>query len=105
RWGKIGKQRIVDEGPLAPGPNTGRTIYGGAGETTGGAKYDMTTFDEVLVENSVAFMKKAKGCRQAVLRLAQHHARARLVVPLGEVQELDERGDQLRSRGSRNGAA
>src|SRR5271166_1116096 len=33
RWGKIGKQRIVDEGPLAPGPNTGRTIYGGAGET------------------------------------------------------------------------
>ena len=61
RWGKIGKQRIVDEGPLAPGPNTGRTIYGGAGETTGGAKYDMTTFDEVLVENSVGFMKKAKA--------------------------------------------
>ena len=61
RWGKIGKQRIVDEGPLAPGPNTGRTIYGGAGETTGGAKYDMTTFDEVVVENSVAFMKKAKA--------------------------------------------
>jgi arylsulfatase A-like enzyme len=27
RWGKIGKQRIIDEGPLAPGPNTGRTIY------------------------------------------------------------------------------
>src|SRR5271156_608677 len=24
RWGKIGKQRIVDEGPLAPGPNTDR---------------------------------------------------------------------------------
>jgi arylsulfatase A-like enzyme len=61
RWGKIGKQRIIDEGPLAPGPNTGRTIYGGAGETTGGAKYDMTTFDEVVVENSVAFMKKAKA--------------------------------------------
>src|SRR5277367_1373236 len=61
RWGKIGKQRITDEGPLAPGPNTGRTIYGGAGETTGGAKYDMTTFDEVLVDSSVAFMKKAKA--------------------------------------------
>jgi hypothetical protein len=61
RWGKIGKQRIVDEGPLAPGPNTGRTIYGGAGETTGGAKYDMTTFDEVVVDSSVAFMKKAKA--------------------------------------------
>src|SRR6266480_5871879 len=48
RWGKIGKQRIIDEGPLAPGSNPGRTVYGGAGETTGGAKYDMTTFDEVL---------------------------------------------------------
>ncbi len=61
RWGKIGKQRIIDEGPLAPGSNTGRTVYGGAGETTGGAKYDMTTFDEVLVEHSIAFMKKAKA--------------------------------------------
>jgi arylsulfatase A-like enzyme len=61
RWGKVGKQRIVDEGPLAPGPNTGRTMYGGDGETTGGAKYDMTTFDEVLVGQSIAFMKKAKA--------------------------------------------
>jgi arylsulfatase len=32
RWGKVGKQKIGDEGPLAPGPNTGRTIYGGDGE-------------------------------------------------------------------------
>jgi arylsulfatase A-like enzyme len=61
RWGKIGKQRIVDEGPLAPGPDTGRTIYGGVGEGTGGAKYDMTTFDEVLVQNATDFMKKAKA--------------------------------------------
>jgi arylsulfatase len=61
RWGKIGKQRIVDEGPLAPGPGTGRTVYGGSGEGTGGAKYDMTTFDEVLVQNSIDFMKRAKA--------------------------------------------
>src|SRR6202050_3909857 len=40
RWGKIGKQKIVDEGPLAPGPNTGRTNYGGDGEGVGTAKYD-----------------------------------------------------------------
>jgi arylsulfatase len=60
RWGKIGKQKIVDEGPLAPGPNTGRTPYGGEGEGVGDAKYDMTTIDEVLVEKSIAFMKKAK---------------------------------------------
>jgi arylsulfatase A-like enzyme len=63
RWGKIGKQRIVDEGPLAPGPNTGRTIYGGDEEDQFkvAAKYDMTTFDEVLTQHTVDFMKKAKA--------------------------------------------
>jgi arylsulfatase A-like enzyme len=61
RWGKVGKQKIVDEGPLAPGPNTGRTNYGGDGEGVGAAKYDMTTFDEVLVQHSIDFMKKAKA--------------------------------------------
>ena len=60
RWGKVGKQKIVDEGPLAPGPGTGRTPYGGADEGVVGAKYDMTTFDEVLVKRSIEFMKKAK---------------------------------------------
>jgi arylsulfatase A-like enzyme len=63
RWGKIGKQRIVDEGPLAPGPNTGRTLYGGDEESQlkVPAKYDMTTLDEVLVQRSAEFMKKAKA--------------------------------------------
>jgi arylsulfatase len=60
RWGVVGKQKIVDEGPLAPGPDTGRTPYGGTGEGVAGAKYDMTTFDEVLVKRSIDFMKKAK---------------------------------------------
>ena len=60
RWGAIGKQKIEDEGPLAPGPNTGRTPYGGDGEGVAGAKYDMTTFDEALVKDSIDFMKKAK---------------------------------------------
>ncbi len=60
RWGKVGKQKLVDEGPLAPGPDTGRTPYGGEGEGVAGAKYDMTTFDEELVKESIAFMKKAK---------------------------------------------
>ncbi len=60
RWGKIGKQKITDEGPLAPGANTGRTPYGGEGEGAGDAKYDMTTIDEALVQKSIDFMKKSK---------------------------------------------
>jgi arylsulfatase A-like enzyme len=61
RWGPIGKQKVVDEGPLAPGPDTGRTLYGGAEEGVGAAKYDMTTLDEVLVQDTIGFMKKAKA--------------------------------------------
>jgi arylsulfatase A-like enzyme len=47
RWGKVGKQRIVDEGPLPPEPKPG-------------IKYDMTTFDEVVSASTIAFMDKAK---------------------------------------------
>ena len=58
RWGKVGKQRIVDEGPLAPFPNmTADHMNWQKGRP---AKYDMETFDEVLVENSKGFMDKAK---------------------------------------------
>jgi arylsulfatase A-like enzyme len=57
RWGKVGKQRIIDEGPLAPFPNmAGRQTF----QTGRPAKYNMETFDEVLVEQSNAFMDKAK---------------------------------------------
>ena len=57
RWGKIGKQRIVDEGPLAPFPNmTGLQNW----QEGRKAKYDMETFDDVLVKASEAFMDKAK---------------------------------------------
>jgi arylsulfatase len=57
RWGKVGKQRIVDEGPLAPFPNmAGRQNW----QESRKAKYDMETFDEVLVENSKRFMDQAK---------------------------------------------
>jgi arylsulfatase len=57
RWGKVGKQRIVDEGPLAPFPN----MAGREGWQQGRpAKYNMETFDEVLVQNSNRFMDQAK---------------------------------------------
>jgi hypothetical protein len=40
----------------------GRTLYGGQEQVTQPtAKYAMTTFDEVLVENTLGFMKKAKA--------------------------------------------
>ncbi len=57
RWGKVGKQRIVDEGPLAPFPNMeGRQNW----QKGRDAKYNMETFDDVLVKASSDFMDKAK---------------------------------------------
>jgi arylsulfatase len=62
RWGKVGKQRIVDEGPLKPFKDmTGDHQYWQKGRD---AKYDMETFDEVLVENSKRFMGQAKQAGQ-----------------------------------------
>jgi arylsulfatase len=46
RWGKVGKQKITDEGPLAPHPAEG-------------IKYDMETFDEVIRDSTNAFIDKA----------------------------------------------
>ena len=58
RWGKIGKQKIVDEGPLAPYPDMSNVPN--MHDITPKAKYDMGTFDEVLVKASTDFMDKAK---------------------------------------------
>jgi arylsulfatase A-like enzyme len=59
RWGKIGKQRIVDEGPLPPFPNMSN-VQNMHDLAFLKAKYDMTTFDEVLVKATGDFMDKAK---------------------------------------------
>src|SRR5690349_20889358 len=58
RWGKVGKQRIVDEGPLAPFPDMSNVAN--MHDISTKAKYDMTTYDEVLVKSSCEFMDKAK---------------------------------------------
>jgi len=47
RWGKVGKQKITDEGPLPPHP-------------TQGVKLNMETVDEVILEKTIDFMKKAQ---------------------------------------------
>jgi arylsulfatase len=58
RWGRVGKQRIVDEGPLRPFKDmSGDHQYWQKGQPS---KYDMETFDEVLVDNSKRFMDQAK---------------------------------------------
>ena len=102
RWGKIGKQRIVDEGPSAPYPDM--TNVPNMHDITPKAKYDMTTFDEVLVKASCDFMDKAKTDGKAVLCLAQHDAHARLDVPVAQISGAHEQRDQLRPRRSRHGA-
>jgi arylsulfatase A-like enzyme len=51
RWGKIGKQKIVDEGPLPPHPMQG-------------IKYNMETADEEFVAASIAFMEKARAANE-----------------------------------------
>jgi len=47
RWGKIGKQKIVDDGPLPPHP-------------TEGIKLNMETVDDVFLQSTFDFMDKAK---------------------------------------------
>jgi arylsulfatase len=59
RWGRVGKQRIVDDGPLPPFPDMSN-VQNMHDVPFLKAKYDMTTFDEVLVKASSDFMDKAK---------------------------------------------
>jgi arylsulfatase len=47
RWGRIGKQKIEDEGPLPPHPMAG-------------IKYNMETVDEDILDYSVKFIDKAE---------------------------------------------
>jgi arylsulfatase A-like enzyme len=47
RWGKVGKQKIVDEGPLPPHP-------------TPNIKYNMETVDEVIRDKALEFIDKAR---------------------------------------------
>jgi arylsulfatase len=47
RWGKIGKQKIVDEGPLPPHPMPN-------------IKHNMETIDDVILGHSLNFIEQAK---------------------------------------------
>src|SRR6516225_706106 len=47
RWGKVGKQKITDEGPLSPNPKPD-------------IKYNMETVDEVIRDKALEFIGKAR---------------------------------------------
>jgi len=59
RWGKVGKQKVVNEGPLPPFPDMSN-VPNMHDIPFLKAKYDMTTFDPVLAKASCDFMDKAK---------------------------------------------
>ena len=48
RWGKVGRQKIEDEGPLPPHPMQG-------------IKYNMETVDDVILDHAMQFIDKAKA--------------------------------------------
>src|SRR3954453_17622514 len=57
RWGRVGRQRIVDEGPLPPFPNMENRQNWQPGRPS---KYNMESFDSVLVDHSKRFMDESK---------------------------------------------
>jgi len=51
RWGRVGKQKIQDEGPMPPHPMPG-------------IKYNMETVDDAFLADSITFMNKAKAANK-----------------------------------------
>jgi arylsulfatase A-like enzyme len=51
RWGKVGRQKIEDDGPLPPHP-------------VNGIKYNMETVDDDILANAEAFIDKSKADRK-----------------------------------------
>ena len=51
RWGKVGKQKIEDDGPLPPHP-------------VNGIKYNMETVDDDILANAETFIDKSKADRK-----------------------------------------
>ena len=84
RWGKIGKQRIEDAGPLYP--------------------ERMKTVDDEILADALKFTDKARG-REAVLPLAQPDPDARRHPSLRQVRGDAHARERLEHPGSRHGAA
>jgi arylsulfatase A-like enzyme len=70
RWGRIGKQKIFDEGPLPAHP-------------TAGIKYNMETIDEVIRDKAIQFVEKAVGAGKSFF-LYLNPSRMHVVTHLSE---------------------
>ena len=103
RWGKVGKQKIVDEGPLPPFPDMSNVPNMHDISSQGEVRHDH--FRRSAGQGVVRLHGQGQEGRQAVLRLAQHHAHARLDVPVARSTGDAEQQDQLRPGRSRHGAA
>ena len=84
RWGKVGKQRIVDEGPLAPYPEHVQRPEHERGLPEGQVRYDDLRRGAGRSLEALHGQGQERG--QAVLPLAQHDAHARLDLPVPEVR-------------------
>ena len=102
RWGKVGKQKIVDEGPLPPFPDMSNVPNMHDMRSEGQVRHD--DLRRGAGQELQRLHGQGQEGRQAVLRLAQHDAHARLDVPLAEVPGDDEQQDQLRPGRGRHGA-
>lgn len=73
RWGKVGRQKIVDEGPLPPHP-------------VPGIKYNMETIDEVIRDKALQFAESAVGAGKPFF-LYLNPSRMHVVTHLSEKYE------------------
>jgi arylsulfatase A-like enzyme len=89
RWGKVGKQKIEDEGPLPPHP-------------VPGIKYNMETVDDTILDHALQFIDKSNGW-QIVFRLAKPDAYARCHASLSEIPKNANGRKWLDDPGSRYG--
>jgi hypothetical protein len=83
RWGKVGKQKIVDEGPLPPGPNAGHQI-----------RYDDIRRGDNGLHNCLH--GQCEEGRQTLLRLDEPDAGACADPPVTEIRRHAKSADGFR---------
>jgi hypothetical protein len=92
RWGKVGKQKITDEGPLPPHP-------------TDVIKHNMETIDGVIRDKIIEFIDKAKAAGQPFF-VWYNPTRMHVITHLSPKYEgMRQCAEWIDDRGSRHGTA